>query len=646
MALAVPKANTTRSDTLRADILDIITTLQDQSTRFSLPQPPEALHHLRRKLEENTYNVLVVGEAKRGKSSFINALIGRDLLPTDTHVATSQVFKVMHAERESYRIRFEDDSTQAISADDLVRFGSQVVADSGDSPSLSRIVRWIEVETPAAFLPPGVQLLDTPGLGTLYAGHAQITQRFVPLADAVIVVLDSSQPMTQPEVQLIEQLLGVTSAIMFIQTQIDLHGQADWRAIKERNEAILRDRFGERLVDTRVWPISSALLSRAAITGDEDYEIASRHRELRAALESFLFTVAGYARPAEALLLCRQQVTTHAGTLAARLRSAQEASAREREQLHAEAAQRQDAFAAEWGPNGRQRSAFDAQLRRLIGISRAGFLQDLQPGGTISAPFERRIDVAQKVEDLNAIGETLDADLVAAAVQRWTAVCGHLQRETLAALAPLAGAVAALDVRDTPLPSDFDSNGWQPVPEELDLGQRLQALRVEVLGTSSMTSVGLAGLVLTGVIAGPVAAAAGVVAAVWTLVRFWNKPEESQLATARQQLRQHALETLSRIRRRFLEVDLDSSRYSLVDEFLGDFERQVVAQVNNMTTQRLADAQAEVSRLVDVARMDAERRAAEATMLRAQVVEVLETGKRTDTAMVELEAIRAAAVAG
>jgi adenosyl cobinamide kinase/adenosyl cobinamide phosphate guanylyltransferase len=43
--------------------------------------------------------VPVVGEAKGGKSTFANAPIGRDLLPTDVDVATSQVFGIRFPER-------------------------------------------------------------------------------------------------------------------------------------------------------------------------------------------------------------------------------------------------------------------------------------------------------------------------------------------------------------------------------------------------------------------------------------------------------------------------------------------------------------------------------------------------------------------
>jgi septin family protein len=49
-----------------------------RSDEFELADPPPALEWYRGKLRENAYKVLVVGEAKRGKNTFVNALIGRD----------------------------------------------------------------------------------------------------------------------------------------------------------------------------------------------------------------------------------------------------------------------------------------------------------------------------------------------------------------------------------------------------------------------------------------------------------------------------------------------------------------------------------------------------------------------------------------
>ena len=83
-----------RVEAVRQKTLATLKSLVEKGKEFGLPAPPAGLDDFRRKLEDNTYQVLVVGEAKRGKSTFVNALIGRDILPTDVDIATSQVFRI------------------------------------------------------------------------------------------------------------------------------------------------------------------------------------------------------------------------------------------------------------------------------------------------------------------------------------------------------------------------------------------------------------------------------------------------------------------------------------------------------------------------------------------------------------------------
>ena len=67
---------------IRHQTIALLYRLANKANEFELPKPPAVLTECRRKLEQNRYKVLVVGEAKRGKSTFVNALIGQDLLPT------------------------------------------------------------------------------------------------------------------------------------------------------------------------------------------------------------------------------------------------------------------------------------------------------------------------------------------------------------------------------------------------------------------------------------------------------------------------------------------------------------------------------------------------------------------------------------
>src|SRR5215212_8626210 len=403
---------------IRRETISILGDLTRKAKEFELPKPPEALEHYRESLEENTYKVLVVGEAKTGKSSFINALIGRDVLPANVRVTTSQVFNVRPAGQEAFRIRFEDDSLQELTLDDLPRYGSQVLEDAGERPELDQIIRWIEVDEPEIrFLPPGVSLLDTPGLGALYAAHAQITHRFVPQAEAVIFVLDSEKPIVQTEVEFIETILDVTSDIFFIQTKIDLYDEEAWRDTLRRNQEILKEKFGDKLTDTNIWPISSELLLKAAESEKtrELYLTESLHKELETALEAFLFRVAGWGRFAEAILLADRYRASARQTLSGRLAGLIE-DRKKREDIQKQAADRRRQFESDWGPQGKKRRESVDSIRRTAGQGKKSIREALQPNGRIAAAQREKIESIQSPKEAESFNQTMPDEVVAAAL--------------------------------------------------------------------------------------------------------------------------------------------------------------------------------------------------------------------------------------
>ena len=59
------------------------------------------------------FQVVVMGEIKKGKTSFINALFGEyDLLPTDSDVATSTVYKIKYGPTRKYTVIFKSESSE------------------------------------------------------------------------------------------------------------------------------------------------------------------------------------------------------------------------------------------------------------------------------------------------------------------------------------------------------------------------------------------------------------------------------------------------------------------------------------------------------------------------------------------------------
>ena len=92
--MSAPNATAKQRETLRQGVLAILQQLAEQGRTLELPSPAPALAEYRQRLTGDGYTVLVVGEAKRGKSTFVNALIGQTILPTDVEIATSQVFQI------------------------------------------------------------------------------------------------------------------------------------------------------------------------------------------------------------------------------------------------------------------------------------------------------------------------------------------------------------------------------------------------------------------------------------------------------------------------------------------------------------------------------------------------------------------------
>jgi GTPase SAR1 family protein len=82
---------------------ELIADLQDYSKNIGLPDPVETMKALLRdirgkaeRVKEDRFNILVAGEANSGKSTFINAYLGVELLPVDVKQCTSAIVKIKY----------------------------------------------------------------------------------------------------------------------------------------------------------------------------------------------------------------------------------------------------------------------------------------------------------------------------------------------------------------------------------------------------------------------------------------------------------------------------------------------------------------------------------------------------------------------
>jgi GTPase SAR1 family protein len=441
-----------RAEAVRRRTISLLDALMSKAKEFQLSSPPDALTAMRAKLASGTYLVTVIGEAKRGKSTFINAVIGKDILPTDVQIATSQVFRVSYAERESYRLRFENGSSKDITAADLPKYGSQVVVDDevrkGRVVPNDKIIRWIEVELPMRFFPREVAVLDTPGLGSLYAAHGQITHRFIPDSDAVIFLFDTERPAGSDDLSTLEAVLKAIGDVFFVLNKIDAVGTEQWQILKERDEEILREKFGARLTDPRVWPMSSSNLRKAATapTGAEALLHVSRHKELSVALRQFLYRVAGWSRATVAVVAAGNYHKLAREELVQRIKFLEslEQSDPKAIEIQRNVDRQRVQFNSDWGDRGEKRRELLDGVKRATTLARQGFTQAISPSGQIVRSFEEQIPNLRTAKEMQQFAEALPNAFEHAVAERWREAMERAHERCMNLLSPFMNAASSI----------------------------------------------------------------------------------------------------------------------------------------------------------------------------------------------------------
>lgn len=163
-----------------------------------LSQKGKKIAEIKKTLDEivqRPTTILVCGEFKRGKSTFVNALIGRKVCPTDTDICTSTVTCIKYGEKTKATRLYGDFSnlkTQEIEFDDIEKYTV------GSAEEIDNTV-CIEVELPLQELQKGLTIIDTPGVGGLDPRHAALTNFFLPRADITLFMSDVNEPLTATE---------------------------------------------------------------------------------------------------------------------------------------------------------------------------------------------------------------------------------------------------------------------------------------------------------------------------------------------------------------------------------------------------------------------------------------------------------------
>jgi small GTP-binding protein len=251
-------------DAFRERKLDVTLALADLSeiaARLGARSIKERIDRdLVRKLEEDRFHLVVVGEFNHGKTTFVNALLGQKVLPVGVTPTTAAIHHIKHADVPEATVVYTSGRREAISFEDAKSFAVGGGASMGD-------VDFLEVGLPAGILKERILLVDTPGVNDLSHQRADITYSYIPRADAVLFLLDAGQILKESERVFLEGKLLKASrdTILFVVTKWDL------LSLEEQREALAyaKDKLARLIKDPRVFPISAeaALRGQMAQSG-------------------------------------------------------------------------------------------------------------------------------------------------------------------------------------------------------------------------------------------------------------------------------------------------------------------------------------------------------------------------------------------
>ena len=63
-------------------------------------------------LDNEKFELVVVGEFSRGKSTFINAMLGKKILPAKKRATTAIISKIIYSDEPKYYLHYKDNKKQ------------------------------------------------------------------------------------------------------------------------------------------------------------------------------------------------------------------------------------------------------------------------------------------------------------------------------------------------------------------------------------------------------------------------------------------------------------------------------------------------------------------------------------------------------
>ncbi len=296
------------------------------SGKLSLERDIEDIKVASKNLRQGVFRLLVLGDMKRGKSTFLNALIGEKILPSDVNPCTAVLTVLRYGANKQVTVHFNDGkSPQKL---DFDTFKHKYTIDPTEAKRLEQQkqeafpdVSHAVVEYPLPLLEKGIEIVDSPGLNDTEARN-ELSLGYVNNCHAILFVMRASQPCTLGERRYLENYIkGRGLSVFFLlnawdqvkESLIDPDDEEELQEAEDRLRKVFQANLaeycvvdGQNIYDERVFEISSLQALRRRLKNPQASLEGTGFLSFMGALNTFLTRERAIAELRQVRILARQ----------------------------------------------------------------------------------------------------------------------------------------------------------------------------------------------------------------------------------------------------------------------------------------------------------------------------------------------------
>lgn len=218
--------------------------MQKVASSMNLEETAKNLDASRKKLEQRKFSVGILGEFKRGKSTVINSLLEKEIMPADILPTSATMNRVTYDMEPHVELQMRDGSMMEIGIDQLPDYVTKL--DEEKEAQAAKVEEAV-VYYPCKFCQNGVDIVDTPGLND-DERMSRVTEEIIPKLDVVIMVLVPDNPFSMSEASFVLNKLMTSDLgrLVFLVNKIDTVRPASRREAAVQN---IKERIQEKVLE-------------------------------------------------------------------------------------------------------------------------------------------------------------------------------------------------------------------------------------------------------------------------------------------------------------------------------------------------------------------------------------------------------------